>query len=370
MLYRLLMHQSSVHETLHALLAPGSRAVLACATAFLLCLALCPFAIAWLKRLKVRERTEKTPIEDADLRRRIESKSGTPTMGGLVLVGSVLLACVLWCDPASYSVRVVILSVVALGLLGVADDVLKLRGEGHRDRGLKIRHKLAYQAVVGAAIGLLLWGRVGSLSAAGALPSMARLLSGAGAWATPLFVAWAVVVVWAMSNGTNVTDGLDGMLAGLTPLTAVVLGGACWAAGSPTLAARLGIAHAPGAGELTVFCAALSGACLGFLWYNRYPARVFMGDTGALAIGGGLATAALAAQMVPLLALAGLVFVVEIGSSFLQIAWFKTWGRRILPVAPLHHIFQKQGLAEPRIVHGFYLWGALAALLGLNLMCL
>jgi len=197
MLYRLLMRQSNAHGSFEALLGPGARAVLACATALLLCLALCPFAIAWLKRLKVRERTEKTPIEDADLRRRIESKSGTPTMGGLVLVGSALLACVLWCDPASYSVRVVLLSVLSLGLLGMADDVLKLRGAGHRDRGLKIRHKLAYQAVVGAAIGLLLWGRIGSFSVAGPLPSAARLLSGAGAWAAPLFAAWAVVVVWA-----------------------------------------------------------------------------------------------------------------------------------------------------------------------------
>ncbi len=370
MLYRLLMHGWSANGALQALLAPGLRALLACATAFLLALAACPFAIAWLTRLKVRERTEKTPIEDTDLRRRIERKSGTPTMGGLVLVGSMTAACALWCDPSSYYVRVVLLSVLSLALLGVADDVLKVRGPGRRDRGLKIRHKLGYQAVVGVAIGLLLWSRVGPLSAASASPSVGRLLSGAGPWAALLFAAWAALVLSTMSNGTNVTDGLDGLLAGLTPLAAVVLGGACWGAGSPALAARLGIAHVPGAQELTVFCAALSGACLGFLWYNRYPACVFMGDTGALAIGGGLATAALAAQVAPVLALAGLVFIVEIGSSLLQIAWFKAWRRRILPVAPVHHIFQKQGHAEPRIVHGFYLWGALAALLGLNLMCL
>lgn len=370
MLYRLLMDMWGSQSGLAGLPHPGIRALLACAAALLLTLATCPLAIVWLKRLRIREKTEKTPIEDPQLRRRIESKSGTPTMGGVVVLGALVLSCLAWADLRSSYVGVALLSVLALGLLGLADDRLKLRGATHRDRGLKVRHKLLYQAVLGAAVGLLLLKQLTPGTHSAGAFSAARFLSSTAPWAGLLFVAWAAAFVTTMSNATNVTDGLDGLLAGLTPLAATVLGGACWAAGKPELAAQLGIGHVPGAEELSVFCGALSGACLGFLWYNRHPARVFIGDTGALAIGGGLATVALAARMELLLALVGMVFVVELGSSLLQIGWFKLWRRRILPVAPIHHIFERQGHPEPRIVHGFYLWGAVAALLGLNLMCL
>jgi phospho-N-acetylmuramoyl-pentapeptide-transferase len=251
-----------------------------------------------------------------------------------------------------------------MALLGMTDDVRKLRGAGHRDRGLKARYKLMAQGVIGASLALMLMRR-------GTAAYGPPLLRGMSAAATVLFVGWAAFVVGAVSNATNVTDGLDGLLAGLTPLAAIVLAGGCWVAGNAQAAAGLGFVHVPGAGEAAVYCAALAGASLGFLCYNRHPARVFMGDTGALAVGGGLAAAALVARQELLLAVAGAVFLAEFGSSLLQIGYFKaTGGRRILPVAPLHHVFEMQGRPEPQIVRGFHLCGGLAALLGLNLICL
>lgn len=346
----------------------GARSLLACATALLICLGLGRPLIAWLKGLKLRERTEKTPIEDEALRRRIEAKSGTPTMGGLMVLAAVLGACVLWADMRNAYVALALACAFALALLGFADDQLKLRPHVGKGHGLKARHKLFVQAVVGAAVGLVL---LKQASGAVGLRCAVPLLPLAGAAGAVLFVLWAMFVVGTMSNATNITDGLDGLLAGLTPFAATVLAGACWAAGSSQQAAAgLGMSYVPGAGELSVFCGAIAGASLGFLWFNRHPARVFMGDVGSLAIGGGLAAAALSARQELVLGLVSLVFLIEFGSSLLQIGYFKLYGRRILPVAPVHHIYEKRGDPEPRIVHEFCLWGAMAALAGLDLICL
>jgi phospho-N-acetylmuramoyl-pentapeptide-transferase len=343
-----------------------ARALAAGATAWLLCLALGPLAIRELKRLKVGERTEKTPIEDAELRRRIESKSGTPTMGGVFLVGGFLAGCLLWCDLRNVCLGVALASAAALAALGAVDDQLKLRGRGHGDRGLKVRYKLLIQAAIGAPAAVVIARRLGDSALRGVPLSPVSHLHPTALAVGIAFAAWGAFVLATMSNATNVTDGLDGLLAGLAALAAGAVGVACWAAGNAQAAARLGVAHVPAAGELAVLCGALCGACLGFLWFNRHPARVFMGNTGSMAIGGGLAVAAIVARQEAVLALTGVVFLAEFGSSLLQIASFRLCGFRILPVAPLHHIFEKQGHPETRIVRGFYLCGAAAALAGLN----
>jgi len=343
----------------------GIRSLLACVTALALSIALGAPLIAWLKRTKLRERTEKTPIEDQALRLSIESKSGTPTMGGLMVLGGVLGSCLLWADVQSAYVALALMSMFALALLGFTDDQMKLRAAGRRGTGLRPRVKLLVQAIVGGAVGAALL-----LQHPAGMSYSVPLVPLAGVAAAVLFTCWAMFVIGTMSNATNITDGLDGLLAGLVPFAATVLAGACWAAGSAPVAAGLGLTYVPGAEELSVFCGALAGACLGFLWYNRHPARVFMGDVGSLAIGGGLGAAALSVRQELVLGLVSLVFLVEFGSSLLQIGYFKLYGRRILPVAPIHHVFQKRGDPEPRIVYGFYLWGAVAALAALNLICL
>ncbi len=326
-----------------ALALPSVRAALAAATAFALALALGRPTIAYLRRKKIGERTEKTAIGDEALRAGIAAKSGTPTMGGLFLVPALLVACLLWGDLADAGMSAALLCTAALAGLGSLDDRMKLRSEAKRDRGMKVRFKLLVQGVVGLAVTLLLVSRA---------PALPVLIVPAGL----IFLAWGTLLVMTMSNSTNVTDGMDGLLAGLAPLAAGALGVAALRSAGP-------------AAEMAVLCGAVAGACLGFLCFNRHPAQVFMGDTGSLAIGGGLAVAALASGQEAVLLVAGLVFLAEFGSSVLQILSFKLTGRRVLPIAPIHHIWQHRH-AESRIVHGFYLGGAAAALAGLTLILL
>lgn len=351
MLYRTLTTASDVLAGAEEPRTVALRAVLAGATSLLVALALGRPTVAYLRRIKLGEKTEKTPIEDEALRRSIAAKSGTPTMGGVFLLASLLAGCLLW-TPVGMPLATALLGTVALAVMGAVDDLRKLTGSTHRDRGLKARWKMAFQACVGAAMGLVVFtSHTGE--AAPAATTLMPVLRAMGVAAVPLVVAWAALVVGLMSNGTNITDGMDGLLSGLGVPACVVISVACVAAGTPEAA------------QSAVFFAALAGACGGFLWFNRHPARVFMGDTGSLAVGGGMACAALAAGLDVLVLIVGLVFLVEFGSSLLQIFSFKLTGRRILPIAPLHHIPQKRNVPEPLIVRGFYVGGAVAAVLGL-----
>jgi len=329
-------------------LHPALRFVLAAATALPLALVLGRPVLALLARMSVREQTEKTPIEGEAHRARIAAKTGTPTMGGLIVLGALLPACLLWGDLTNGALLITLGCVLALAAVGAMDDVMKLRGTHRTDRGLKARYKILLQAVIAAAVAAVLIGRAPAHGAS-LLPVLARV----GPW---LVLIWIVIVIGTMSNAANITDGMDGLLAGLTVLIALVLGGACCAASSPDAA------------EMAVFFGAVAGASLGFLAHNRHPARVFMGDTGSLALGGGMACAALAAGSELVLLVAALVLLVELGSSLLQVGWFKCFGRTILPIAPIHHYPEKLGVSELRIVHGFYLGGACASLLALMLV--
>ncbi len=314
-----------------ATLSPALRSLLAGATALAVCLALGRAVIERLKALKIGERTELTPIENEELKKSIVAKSGTPTMGGVLILAGLLAGCLLWADPGSPVVWVTLGCALALAGLGAADDWTKLTAKQNGRRGLNARHKLIAQGLVGAGVGVWML--------TSGLPYSAPVVVGPAA-----LVAWAALVVATMSNSTNVTDGMDGLLAGLAAPAAVVMAVAC-------------------GGEPGVVCGALAGACLGFLWFNRHPARVFMGDTGSMAIGGTLAAAALLARREPVLVLVGLVFLLEFGSSLLQIGYFKlTKGRRIFRVAPVHYSFQHRGFSEPAIVRGFYVFGMATAL--------
>jgi len=327
---------------------PALRFLLAAATALPLAIVLGRPVLALLARLSVREQTEKTPIENEAHRARIATKSGTPTMGGLIVLGALLPTCLLWGDMTNAALLVTLGCVLALAALGATDDIMKLRGKRHTDRGLRARHKMLLQAVIGAVVAAVLIARA-PVSGASLLPVLTKV----GPW---LVVIWVVFIIGTMSNAANVTDGMDGLLAGLTVLIATALGAAS------------SVPSTPDAAEMAVFFGAVVGASLGFLAHNRHPARVFMGDTGSLALGGGMACGALAAGSELVLLVAALVLLVEFGSSLLQIAWFKSFGRRILPIAPIHHYPEQLGVDEVRTVHGFYLGGACAALLALILV--
>lgn len=355
MLHRLLLYSDIA-------LPCWTRALLAGLTSAAACLVAGPFVIAWLRRMKVGEKTEKTPIEHEALRAKIAGKSGTPTMGGVLLLGAALLGTALWADPGCGVLLAAAACSLSLGALGAVDDLAKLRGRARTSRGLKVRHKIAVQFVVGAAFGLYLARHTALEGGPAGLTWLSPI--GLMAGVAVAAVVWSGLVVATMSNATNVTDGLDGLLAGLGLMASSVLAVACLAMGRP----ESGVAWVAGSGELAVYCAALAGAAAGFLRFNRHPARVFMGDTGSLAIGGALAAVALAIRQEVLLGLIGLVFLAEFGSSLLQIGWFKVFGRRVLPMAPFHHIFEMRGVAEPRIVRGFYVFGAAAGVAGLGLL--
>ncbi len=350
-------------------LAPGLRALFAAATSMALVLLLGRPAIACLRRMRVGERTDKTPIEDDELRGSIARKQGTPTMGGIFLLASVLVASLLWADTSSTGVLAALLCTVVLAGLGAVDDVLKLIARERTERGLKVRWKLAVQGLAGAGFAALVLAE----GARGTVERLSALRPGAPlpqSWGALLFVAGSALLVATMSNSANVTDGMDGLLAGLGALLAVALGIACSAAGSARAAQALGITHVPSAAEAAVLCGAAAGACVGFLHYNRHPARVFMGDTGSLAVGGLLACAALAARQEAVLVVGGLVLLAEFGSSLLQIGAFKLFGRRVLPVAPAHYILQKQGHPEPSVVRCFYVGGIASAVCAIALFCI
>lgn len=321
--------------------------------------------IAWLKRKNLGERTEKTPIEDEALRKEIEKKSGTPTMGGLIILCALLPACLLWGRLDSVYLWLALGCFVALAGLGMVDDWLKLTGRNHTDRGLKARHKLLVQGLIGAAFGAVYWLRLGTFKPWGVPVPLLR------DWAVllgPAIIVWSALVVATLSSAVNLTDGMDGLAGGLTVAALLPLAVLAYGPWDPLPEGAVLRSADMAVSELAVFCAALGGAVLGFLWYNAHPAKVFMGDTGSLAIGGSIGLVAVAARADLLLPVIGFVFLAEFGSSVLQILWFKATGRRILPIAPLHYIWQKRGMPEQRIVARFWIVGLACALLPLAIV--
>ena len=333
------------------------RSAYAAVTALLLCYFLGPPMIAWLKRVKLGQKVrEEGPQSHL-------AKAGTPTMGGLLIVASIVVPCVLWGNFHSRSLWIAVGSTVWLGAIGFLDDYLRVV-KGLR-KGLLGRYKLAGQIGLGLLMGslLLLWPEPGGLPATTThVPFLKFRLLDFG-W---LFVPFVVLVITASSNAVNLTDGLDGLASGLTAIAALAFAAMCYLSGHVRFSEYLNISYLPYGGELTVFCAAVLGAALGFLWYNCHPADVFMGDTGSLALGGALGTVAVLIKREFWLVLVGGVFVAETLSVMIQVASFRLWGRRVFRMSPLHHHFELRGWAESRVVLRFYIVGVLLALLSLS----
>jgi phospho-N-acetylmuramoyl-pentapeptide-transferase len=307
---------------------------------------------------KLRERQIGETIR-SDGPARHKAKAGTPTMGGLLIVGSLVASVLLWGNLGNRLVWTVLLVTVALGAIGAYDDWLKLR----TGRPLKIREKFGAQLMVGLALGVYLHavpaeGVTSQLS----VPFMKDWIPDLGL-AYVLFVALLVV---GASNAVNLTDGLDGLAMGPVIVAALALGVLAYLAGHARLSEYLYIFKVRGAGELTVFCGALMGASIGFLWFNAHPAEVFMGDAGSLALGGAIGTLAILSKSELLLPFIGGLFVVEAGSVILQVASFRLTGRRIFRMAPLHHHFELMGWPESKVVIRFWILALLMALLALT----
>jgi phospho-N-acetylmuramoyl-pentapeptide-transferase len=288
-------------------------------------------------------------------------KAGTPTMGGALILLAILLSTLLWADLRSTYVWIVVSVTFAFGVIGFVDDYRKLI---RRDpAGLSARAKLFWQSVVALVAATLLYLQAATpQDTALLIPYFKELVIPLGIF----YIPFVYLVIVGTSNAVNLTDGLDG----LAIMPAVLVGGAlgifAYAAGNVIFSGYLGIPYVSGAGEMMVFCAALAGAGLGFLWFNTYPAQVFMGDIGALALGAALGTVAVVVRQEIVLLIMGGLFVIETLSVIMQVASFKLTGRRIFRMAPLHHHYELKGWAEPKVIVRFWIITVILVLIGLS----
>jgi phospho-N-acetylmuramoyl-pentapeptide-transferase len=362
MLYHLLFPLADEHIVFNLFQYISFRAAGAMVTALLTTFVVGPLVIGWLER---RDWGEVVRLEGPPAHL---EKAGTPTMGGLILLAASLIPTLLWARLDEPYVQIAFLVTAWMGGIGFTDDYLKV--VRHESRGLIARHKLTWQLVLGLALGVLLL--LNPLSrhepTHTMLPFFKELQIAFWAPAFPIFVA---LVVTGSSNAVNLTDGLDGLAAGLSAIAILTFGFFAYVIGRVDTSSYLGVFYLPGAGELTIFCAALAGAAIGFLWFNAPPAQVFMGDTGSLALGGAIGAVAVLLKSELLLLIIGGVFVAEAVSVLVQTGWFKLtrWrtgrGRRVFRMAPLHHHFEKLGWPETRVVIRFYVLAIVCALLGL-----
>jgi phospho-N-acetylmuramoyl-pentapeptide-transferase len=343
------------------------RSAGAALTAFVLSMWLGPKVIAWLQRLKFGQDYVDKAEEGGSLVARVLSKKGTPTMGGILIVAAMDISAVFWAQWNTL-VQLTLLSVLVFAGLGFYDDYAKITKQSGAGAAAKI--KLIVQGVLGLFIALYLY----SLPATKSLVTdiMVPFYKYPVATSTVLGVIIVMLTIVGSSNAVNLTDGLDGLAIGCTIIVSIVFLIVTYLSGNAVMAKYLQIPHVSGAGELTVFCAAMIGAGLGFLWFNCHPAKVFMGDTGSLALGGALGIIAVLIHQPFLLVIAGGVFVAEAGSVMLQTSWFKYTkrkygaGRRIFLMSPLHHHFEKKGWYESQVVTRFYILCVLCAVVALS----
>jgi phospho-N-acetylmuramoyl-pentapeptide-transferase len=344
------------------------RSAGAAITALMLSWVLGKPVIAWLKQLKFGQNYEDKAAEAGDLKARILSKKGTPTMGGILIVLSMDLSALLW-TQWNELVMLTLLSLIVLAALGFYDDYAKITKQN--SLGTTSAVKLVVQAALAIVIVFYLWQRPNthSLVTEVMLPFWKYAVLQEAAIIGGTLAALTIV---GSSNAVNLTDGLDGLAIGCTLIVAAVFFVLTYIAGNARFAAYLQVPFVPGAGELTVFCAAIIGAGLGFLWFNCHPAQVFMGDTGSLALGGALGIMAVLIHQPFTLFIAGGVFVAEAFSVMIQKGWFKYTrmrtgtGRRVFLMAPLHHHFEKKGWYESQVVTRFYILCILCGLVALS----
>ncbi|MFQ5970941.1 MAG: phospho-N-acetylmuramoyl-pentapeptide-transferase [Alphaproteobacteria bacterium] len=325
-------------------------------TALIISFLLGPYIISWLKR----QQPNGQPIR-ADGPTGHFEKAGTPTMGGSLILLAVTLSTLLWADLTNGFVWSILLITIGFGTIGFADDYLKLTRR--HSGGLPSRIKFLLQIVVSVLAALLIMRITAEpLDTSLALPFFKDLLIDLGIFFVPL----AVLVMVGASNAVNLTDGLDGLAIVPVMIAAASFGFIAWIVGNTVFSSYLLINYVPGTGELAVFCAALFGAGLGFLWFNAPPAMVFMGDTGSLSMGGALGGVSVITKHELVLIIVGGLFVLETVSVIVQVVSFKLTGRRVFRMAPLHHHFEQKGWAESTIVIRFWIIATVLALIGLS----
>lgn len=356
MLYALLYPLHELISVLNVFRYITFRTAGAVVTALALSVFLGPWFIRTLRRLSVGQN-----IRDVGPQSHLV-KAGTPTMGGLLILLAVFGSTLLWMDLRNPFVWLILAVTACYGLIGFWDDFIKVRK--HRNLGLTSRQKFALQALIaGVTITLVLaLPEVFHFSPELEFPFFKDFSLDLG-W---FYVPFVMFLLVGTSNAVNLTDGLDGLAIGSTLTAASTYAVFAYVAGNKVVASYLQVTAVPGVGEVTVFCGALVGASLGFLWFNSHPAEVFMGDVGSLALGGAIGMVAVLTKQEILLALVGGLFVMEAGSVILQVGSFKLTGKRIFKMAPLHHHFELKGWAEPKIIVRFWILSVLFALLAIS----
>ncbi|MBC8414551.1 MAG: phospho-N-acetylmuramoyl-pentapeptide-transferase [Nitrospira sp.] len=331
------------------------RTALATITAMLITVIVTPWFIKKLKKMSMTQY-----IRDDGPQTHL-SKSGTPTMGGVLIILSVVVSVLLWGDLTNRYMWIMLTAIAGFGMIGLIDDYLKAIKKN--PKGLNGWYKLGLQIVLALIIGFIFYSDPSDNYAAKlSIPFFKKWLVDLG-W---FYIPFSILVIVGSSNAVNLTDGIDGLAIGLVGIACLANGALVYIAGHAGFSQYLHVIHLQGVGELTVFCGALFGASLGFLWYNSYPAEIFMGDVGSLGLGGALGTLAVITKQEIVLAIVGGIFVIETFSVMIQVVSFKLTGKRVFKMAPIHHHFEVKGWAEPKIIVRFWIVGIILALLSLT----
>jgi phospho-N-acetylmuramoyl-pentapeptide-transferase len=324
-------------------------------TALIMSFLLGPSMIAWLRRLKVGQQ-----VRDDGPKTHL-NKQGTPTMGGVLIIAALVSSVLLWSDLTNKYVWVVLFATLAFGGIGFWDDYLKVVKK--RSTGLRAYQKFGLQVAASLVVGIFLFKYSGDREATYlSVPFMKSFLLNLG-W---FYIPFVAVVMVGSSNAVNLTDGLDGLAIGLVGIAATANAVIVYLGGNKIIADYLKILYIAGSGELVIFCGAMVGASLGFLWYNTHPAEVFMGDVGSLSLGGALGTLAVVTKHELILVVTGGIFVMETISVALQVASYKLTGKRIFKMAPIHHHFEQIGWPESKVIVRFWIMGIILALISIG----
>jgi phospho-N-acetylmuramoyl-pentapeptide-transferase len=330
------------------------RGAFAAVTTLLICFIFGGRIIEFLHKLKVGQSVR----EDGPATHLV--KKGTPTMGGIFIILSVVIAIIFWCDIRNKMVWITLAAFIGFGAIGFIDDYLKVTR--HNSAGLSVLSKLVWQFAIAIAVVMVLYFTGDDKTTALYIPFLKDPLLDMG-W---VWIPFAVLLIVGESNAVNFSDGLDGLLAGLLIIVFLTLAVLTYITGRVDYCEYLGIPFVPQAGELTVFCLAAAGACVGFLWFNAYPAEVFMGDVGSLSLGGVVAVISLITKKELLILVIGGVFILEIASVIIQVVSFKLRKKRVFKMAPLHHHYELMGWAETKTVIRFWILGGLFAIIALS----
>ncbi|MDO9528516.1 MAG: phospho-N-acetylmuramoyl-pentapeptide-transferase [Syntrophales bacterium] len=354
MLYHLLypLHKTFFHFNVFRYIT--FRTIYATITALIICFVLGPWLIRKLKTLQIGQ-----PIRGNGPGSHL-SKEGTPTMGGILIIFAVVVSTLLWANLTTDYVWLVLMVTVGFGLIGFIDDLWKHISKS--SGGVPGHVRLLAETVIALFISVILYMKPGFNSSI-TIPFFKTLLPDLG-WG---YVIFSTFIIVGAANAVNLTDGLDGLATGPVLICFATYLLFAYFAGNVKISGYLQIPHVSGVGELSIFCGAMTGACLGFLWFNTYPAQIFMGDVGSLSLGGALGTMAIVTKQEMLLAIVGGIFVLETISVIFQVGWFKmSDGKRIFRMAPIHHHFELNGWAEPKVIVRFWIISIILALIAIS----